>query len=68
MQDTSELERKERESAALFEETTWIVRAAEAQSRAVTADEDAQVLELMAQIRRLEEEIGRLRRHHEYAS
>jgi len=63
--DTSELERKEHERSVLFKEATRIVQAAEEQSRAVTAEGDARVLQLMAHIRNLEEESGRLRRHHE---
>jgi len=65
MQDPSNLNRKERESAALLEEATRIVRTAEGQSRALTAENDARVLELMAQVRSLDEEIGHLRRHSE---
>jgi hypothetical protein len=63
MEETPELERKDQERAALFAEATWIVQAAEAQSRSVTAEEDARVLELMAGVRTLDEQIGHLRRH-----
>jgi len=63
MDDTVELERKDRERDALFEEATRIVKVAEAQSRVLSAQDDARVLELMAGVRRLDEEIGHLRRH-----
>ncbi|HTB12113.1 MAG TPA: hypothetical protein VK752_11100 [Bryobacteraceae bacterium] len=63
MEDTGELERKIRERASLFEEATRIVRIAEAQSKALTVEEDARVLALMARVRSLEEQIGRLKRH-----
>jgi hypothetical protein len=62
MEEISELERKDQERAALFAVATRIVQAAEAQSRSVTAEEDARVLELMARIRILDEQIGHLRR------
>jgi hypothetical protein len=65
MEDTAELERKHRERAALFEEATRIVKVAEAQSRLLSAQDDARVLELMPSLRRLEEEIGHLKRHRE---
>jgi hypothetical protein len=65
MEETPELERKERERAASFEEATRIVREAEAQSRVLTVEEDARVLELMAHVQNLEEQIGHMRRHHE---
>jgi hypothetical protein len=65
MEDTPELERKERERVALFDEATRIVREAEAQSRVLTVKEDARVLELMAQVRSLDEQIEHMRRHHE---
>jgi hypothetical protein len=63
MEDTVELERKVRERTSLFEEATRIVRIAEAQSKVLTVEEDARVLALMARVRRLEEQIGRLKRH-----
>ena len=63
MEDTSELEAGDRERAALFAEATRIVQAAEAQSRAVTVEEDARVLELMARVRILDEQITHTRRH-----
>jgi hypothetical protein len=63
MEDTGELERKIRERASLFEEATRIVRIAEAQSKALTVEEDARVLALMARVRSLEEQIGRMKRH-----
>jgi len=65
MKETSELERNERERTSLLAEATRIVRAAEAESREVTGDEDARVLELMARVRTLDEQIGHLGRHHE---
>jgi hypothetical protein len=65
MEEISEFERKDQERAALFAEATRIVQAAEAQSGSVTAEEDARVLELMARIRILDEQIGHLRRHRE---
>ncbi|MGA2883097.1 MAG: hypothetical protein ABSG13_29465 [Bryobacteraceae bacterium] len=63
MENTSELERKECERITLLAEATQIVQVAEAQSRAITADEDARVLELMARVQGLEEQIGHLKRH-----
>ena len=63
MEDASELERMERERAALLAEATQIVQTAEAQTRKVTAEEDARVLKLMDGVRTLEEQIGHLRRH-----
>jgi hypothetical protein len=65
MEDTPELERKERERAARYEEAARIVREAEAQSRVLTVEEDARVLDLMTQVQNLEEQIGHMRRHHE---
>jgi len=65
MEDASELQRMERERAALLTEATQIVQTAEAHSRKVTAEEDARVLTLMDGVRTLEEQIGHLRRHHE---
>jgi len=65
MKDTSEFERKELERTALFAEATRIVQAAEAQSRVLTVEEDARVVEIMAHVRSLEEQIGHMRRHHE---
>ena len=62
MEDTLDLERKDRERAALFEEATRIVKAAEAQSRVLSPQDDAHVLQLMASVRRFEEEIGHLKR------
>jgi TPP-dependent pyruvate/acetoin dehydrogenase alpha subunit len=62
MEKTSERERMERERTALFGEATRTVQAAEAQTRTVTAKEDARVLELMARVRTLEEQIRHLRR------
>ena len=49
----------------LQDEAARIVAAASTQGRTLTADEDAQVLALMARVRGLEEEIHRLRKHHE---
>ena len=63
MEDMVELEQKDRERTALFEEAARIVKGADAQSRVLSAQEDARVLELMASVRRLEEEIGHLKRH-----
>jgi hypothetical protein len=63
MEDMPEIEHKERERAALFEEATQIVRKAEARSTGLSVEEDARVLELMAHVRRLEEEIGHFQRH-----
>jgi hypothetical protein len=57
MEDTPELERKDGERAALYGQATRIVREAEAQSRTLTAEEDARVLELMAHVQNLEEQI-----------
>jgi hypothetical protein len=62
MPDTSEAERREYERATLFAEATLIVRQAEAESRTLTAEEDARVLELMALVRSLEEQLGHIRR------
>jgi len=47
MEDASELERMERERAALLAGATQIVQTAEAHSRKVTAEEDVRVLTLM---------------------
>jgi hypothetical protein len=58
-----EFERMERERTALLEEATLIVREAEAQSKVLTAEEDAHVLELKAQVRTLEEQREHLKRH-----
>ena len=66
MEKTSELKRMERERTALFEEATRIVQAAEAQTSTVTAEEDARVLELMARVRTLEEQIRHRRRQSEH--
>ena len=63
MEDTSELAGRERERAALYTEATLIVQAAEAQSRAVTAEEDARVLDLLARVRILDDQITHPRRH-----
>ena len=63
MEEISERERRERERTALFTEATRIIHAAEARSRAVTAEEDARVLELMARVRILDEQITHTRRH-----
>lgn len=41
MEKNPDLERMERERTALFDEATCIVQAAEAQTRTVTAEEDA---------------------------
>jgi hypothetical protein len=65
MDGTPEIELRERERAALLEEATRIVRTAEVQSTGLTAEEDGRVLELMARVRSLEEEIGHLKRHEE---
>ena len=62
MEDTPEIEPKERERAALFDEATRIVRNAEARSTGLSVEEDSRVLELMTRVRGLEEEIGQLRR------
>jgi hypothetical protein len=63
MENTGELVEKESERVAMAEEATRIVQAAEAQSRELTPAEDARVLQLMKQVRVLEEEIGRQKRH-----
>jgi hypothetical protein len=57
MEDTPEFEQKERVRAALFKEAALIVRTAGAQSRALSADEDERVLELLARVRVLAREI-----------
>jgi uncharacterized protein (UPF0335 family) len=62
MEHTLKIERKERERAALFEEATQIVRKAEARSKGLSVEEDASVLQLIARVRSLEEEIGHLKR------
>jgi hypothetical protein len=62
MENTPEIEPKERERAALFDEATRIVRNAEARSTGLSVEEDSRVLELMRRARGLEEEIGQLRR------
>jgi hypothetical protein len=67
MEDTPELETKQRQRAALFEEAARIVRTAEAQSSLLSVQEDARVLELMERVRKLEQEIGRLKRHEQLA-
>jgi hypothetical protein len=63
MEDASEIERMERQRAALLAEATQIVQTAEAHSRKVTSEEDEHVLKLMDGVRTLEEQIGHLRRH-----
>jgi len=63
MDDTPELEQKERERTALFEEATRIVRAAAARSRVLTVEEDAHVLQIMTRVRSLEEQMRHLKRH-----
>jgi hypothetical protein len=68
MEETSALEKKERERAARLAEATGILQAAEAQARAVAPEEDARVLELMECVRTLDEQIGHLKRHHETAN
>jgi hypothetical protein len=55
MEDTSDLELKEAERMALLEEASRIVQAAEAESRAPNAVEDAAVLGLMTKVMNLEE-------------
>ena len=63
MNDDGPLSEKEKERAALSEQAAGIVRAASAERRALTADEDSQVLALMTRVRVLEEEIKHLKRH-----
>ncbi len=53
---------KARLRTTLQEEAARIVASASAQGRALTAEEDSQVLKLMSQVRALEEEIHRLAR------
>jgi hypothetical protein len=48
-----------------IEEAARIVREAEAQSRVLTVEEDARVLDLMAHVQNLEEQIGHMKRHRE---
>ena len=57
------LESKVQERATLLEKAARLVRIAEAQSKVPTEEEDALVLALMARVRKLEEQIGRLKRH-----
>jgi hypothetical protein len=57
MEITIDVVMKEREGAALAEEAARIVQAAEARSRVLTPTEDARVLQLVTQVRVLEEEI-----------
>jgi hypothetical protein len=64
VEETEELERLERERAALLEEAARIVRAAETKKRTVTAEEDARVLALMGRARNLGERLGHLKRRH----
>jgi hypothetical protein len=65
MEETSDLKRKEHERTVLLAKATGILQAAEAQSREVTAEEDARVLELLQGVRTLEEQIEHLKRHRE---
>lgn len=62
MKDASELEQKEAQRASLLEQASRIVASAEAGSGTPTPAEDQQVLELMKRVRKLEEEIGHLKR------
>lgn len=66
MEHQTELQQKEAQRARLLEEASRIVRSAEAESGPPDAAEDAFVLELMTQVRKLEEEIRRLKKqtHH----
>ncbi len=57
------MEQKERERAAMLEEATRLVREAAAQSRALTPNEDARVLDLMTRVQNLEGQIRHWKRH-----
>jgi hypothetical protein len=63
MENASQLEQKKASRAALLDKAGRLVRAVEAQSRTPTAAEDSMVLQLMARVRELEEEIEHLKRH-----
>lgn len=63
MEITTDVAMKERERVALTEEAARVVQFAEAQSRGLTPAEDARVLQLVTQVRALEEEIGHQVRH-----
>ena len=63
MEDASELERRKEQQAALLEEAARIVKSAEGESRTPDLAEDAVVLQLMARVRKLEEEIEHLKKH-----
>lgn len=65
MEDTPKLESKERERTALYKEATRIVREADDLSRVLTLEGDARVLDLMAHVQNLEEQIGHMRCHRE---
>jgi hypothetical protein len=62
MESETDLQQKEAQVAELLKEASHIVQIADAQSRVLTTEEDASVLEIMAQARHLEEEIGHLKR------
>jgi hypothetical protein len=62
MEHRTELQQKEAQRARPLEEASRIVTSAEAESGTPDAAEDALVLELMTQVRKLEEEIRRLKK------
>jgi phosphate transport system protein len=64
MDGNAEIERIERERTDLLEEAARIVQAAEMTDRAVSAEEDARVLALVACVRRLEKQAEHLKRRH----
>src|SRR5215472_11934990 len=61
METNPQLERKR---ADFLQEAAKLVRSASAIGRAITADEDSRVLELIKKAHTIEEELLRLRRHH----
>ncbi len=63
MEDVSESERKEAQRAALLDEVSRVAKSARAESGTPTVAEDALVLQAVARVRKLEEEIGHLKRH-----
>ena len=65
MDEYTDLDKLERQVAALLAMARQIVRGAEEHSRTPTAEEDARVLELMSRVRGLEARIAHVRRSHE---
>lgn len=57
--DDSEMRSKEAEPLSLRKEAARIVAAASAEGRALTTEEDADVLSMLSQVRSLEDEIRR---------